>query len=109
MSRPGVPAMTAPELIAYAKANPGRIRLALTDPGNAPHASGALFRMMKGVDVARVRYAGGPAALKGTIEGKSDLMFEPLSASLEPLRTARLRAGGDRHDAFAGAPGPSDA
>ena len=86
-----------------------RLWLALTDPGSAPHASGELFRMMTGLDLALVRYNGGPAALKGTIEGKSDLMFEPLSASLEPLRTARLRAGGDRHDAFAGAPGPSDA
>jgi tripartite-type tricarboxylate transporter receptor subunit TctC len=48
--------------------------------------------MMTGADVARVRYAGGPAALKGTIEGKSDLMFEPLSASLESLRAGELRA-----------------
>jgi hypothetical protein len=37
--RPGVPAMTAREVIGYAKANPRRIRLALTDPGSAPHAS----------------------------------------------------------------------
>jgi tripartite-type tricarboxylate transporter receptor subunit TctC len=89
---PAVPAMTAPELIGYAKANPGRIRLALTDPGSAPHASGELFRMMTGVDLALVRYAGGPAALKGMIEGKSELMFEPLSASIEPLRAGKLRA-----------------
>jgi len=90
---PSVPARTGPEFLAYAKANPGKIRLALTDPGSAPHASGELFRMMTGIDLAVVRYTGGgPVALKGTIEGQSELMFEPLSASIEPLRSGKLRA-----------------
>ena len=90
---PSVPAPTGPQLIAYAKSNPGKIRLALTDPGSAPHASGELFRMMAGVDLAVVHYTGGgPAALKGTIEGQSELMFEPLSASIAPLRAGKLRA-----------------
>jgi tripartite-type tricarboxylate transporter receptor subunit TctC len=90
---PLVPAQTVPELLAYAKSNPGKIRLALTDPGSAPHASGELFRMMSGVELALVRYSGGgPAALKGTIEGRSELMFEPLSASVPPLRAGTLRA-----------------
>jgi len=66
----------------------------LTDPGSAPHASGELFRMMSGLDLAIVHYtgAGGPAALKGMIAGESDLMFEPLSASLAPLKSGQLRA-----------------
>jgi len=90
---PSVPARTGPEFLAYAKSNPGKIRLALTDPGSAPHASGELFRMMTGIDLAVVRYTGGgPVALKGTIEGQSELMFEPLSASIEPLRSGKLRA-----------------
>jgi tripartite-type tricarboxylate transporter receptor subunit TctC len=90
---PSVPARTGRELLAYAKSNPGKIRLALTDPGSAPHASGELFRMMTGIDLGVVRYTGGgPVALKGTIEGQSELMFEPLSASIEPLRAGKLRA-----------------
>ncbi len=90
---PSVPARTGAELMAYAKSNPGKVRLALTDPGSAPHASGELFRMMTGLELAPVRYTGGgPVALKGTIEGQSELMFEPLSASLEPLRAGKLRA-----------------
>ena len=92
LAHPAMPAMTAPELIAYAKANPGKLRLALTDPGSAPHASGELFRMMTGSEFTLVRFPGGPAALKGTIEGKSDLMFEPLSAAIEPLKSGSLRA-----------------
>ena len=90
---PAVAARTVPELIAYAKSNPGKLKLALTDPGSAPHASGELFRMMSGLDLAVVPYTGGgPVALKGTIEGQSDLMFEPLSASIEPLKAGKLRA-----------------
>jgi tripartite-type tricarboxylate transporter receptor subunit TctC len=89
---PAVPARTVAELIAHAKANPGKVKLALTDPGSAPHASGELFRMMTNVDVAVVRYNGGPAALKGTIEGQAEVMFEPLSAAIEPIRTGKLRA-----------------
>jgi tripartite-type tricarboxylate transporter receptor subunit TctC len=90
---PTVAARTVPELIAHGKSNPGKIKLALTDPGSAPHASGELFRMMSGLDLALIHYTGGgPAALKGTIEGQSDLMFEPLSASIEPLRSGKLRA-----------------
>jgi tripartite-type tricarboxylate transporter receptor subunit TctC len=90
---PSVPARTGPELLAYARSNPGKVRLALTDPGSAPHASGELFRMMTGIDLAVVHYTGGgPVALKGTIEGQSELMFEPLSASVEPLRAGKLRA-----------------
>ena len=90
---PAVKARTAGELIAFAKSNPGKIRLALTDPGSAPHASGELFRMMTRLDLAPVHYTGGgPAALKGTIDGQSDLMFEPLSASLAPLKEGSLRA-----------------
>jgi tripartite-type tricarboxylate transporter receptor subunit TctC len=90
---PAVAARTVPELIAYAKSNPGKLKLALTDPGSAPHASGELFRMMSGLDLAVVPYTGGgPVALKGTIEGQSELMFEPLSASIEPLKAGKLRA-----------------
>jgi len=90
---PAVRAQNASELIDFAKANPGQIKLALTDPGSAPHASGELFRMMTGLDLAPVHYTGGgPAALKGTIDGQSELMFEPLSALLAPLAAGKLRA-----------------
>ncbi len=89
---PAVAAKSARDLIADAKASPGKLRIALTDPGSAPHATGELFRMMTGLEVTRVSFPGGPAALKGTIEGKADLMFEPLSASIEPLKSGKLRA-----------------
>jgi tripartite-type tricarboxylate transporter receptor subunit TctC len=89
---PSVPAKTAPEFIAYAKANPGKIKMASTGNGSSPHVTGELFKMMTGVDVAVVHYAGGGPALKAMIEGQAEMMFEPMSAAIEPVRTGKLRA-----------------
>jgi tripartite-type tricarboxylate transporter receptor subunit TctC len=89
---PSVQAATVPELIAYAKANPGKLRMAMTGTGSSPHVSGKLFRLMTGVDVTEVHYDGGGPALRDMIAGKADMMFEPMSASIEPLRKGSLRA-----------------
>jgi tripartite-type tricarboxylate transporter receptor subunit TctC len=89
---PEVPAATVPELIAYAKANPGKLRMAMTGAGSSPHVSGKLFRLMTGVDVTELHYDGGGPALRDMIAGKADMMFEPMSASIGPLRKKSLRA-----------------
>jgi tripartite-type tricarboxylate transporter receptor subunit TctC len=89
---PSVPASTVPELIAYAKANPGKLRMAMTGAGSSPHVSGKLFRLMTGVDVTELHYDGGGPALRDMIAGKADMMFEPMSASIGPLRKKSLRA-----------------
>jgi tripartite-type tricarboxylate transporter receptor subunit TctC len=89
---PSVPAKTVPEFIAYAKANPGKIKMASTGNGSSPHVSGLLFTMMTGVDLTVVQYAGGGPALKGMIEGQAQMMFEPMSASIAPIRAGKLRA-----------------
>ena len=89
---PSVAASTVPELIAYAKANPGELRMAMTGAGSSPHVSGKLFRLMTGVDVTELHYDGGGPALRDMIAGKADMMFEPMSASIGPLRKKSLRA-----------------
>jgi tripartite-type tricarboxylate transporter receptor subunit TctC len=89
---PSVPARTVPELIAHAKANPGRIRMATTGNGSSPHVAGVLFTMMAGIDLALVPYAGGGPALKDMIGGQVQMMFEPMSASIAAIRTGKLRA-----------------
>jgi tripartite-type tricarboxylate transporter receptor subunit TctC len=88
---PSVPAKSVPEFIAYAKANPGKIKMASTGIGSSPHVSGLLFTMMTGVDLGIAHYAGGGPALKGLIEGQVQMMFEPISASIAPIRAAKLR------------------
>jgi tripartite-type tricarboxylate transporter receptor subunit TctC len=56
------PAKTVPELIAYAKANPGKINMGSAGPGSSPHLYGELFKAMTGVDMVTVHYRGdGPA------------------------------------------------
>ena len=89
---PSVPAKTVQEFVAYAKANPDKVKMASTGNGSSPHVSGLLFKMMAGVDVTVVHYAGGGPALKGMIEGQAQVMFEPMSASIEPVRRGKLRA-----------------
>jgi tripartite-type tricarboxylate transporter receptor subunit TctC len=89
---PSVPATTVPEFIAYAKANPSGIKMASTGNGSSPHVSGLLFQMMTGLDLAVVHYAGGGPALKDMIDGQAQIMFEPMSAASEPIRSGKLRA-----------------
>jgi tripartite-type tricarboxylate transporter receptor subunit TctC len=88
---PSVPATTVPEFIAYAKASPGKVKLASTGNGSSPHVSGLLFTMMTGVDLSIVQYAGGGPALKGLMEAQAQVMFEPMSASIAPIRAGKLR------------------
>ena len=89
---PSVPAKSVAEFIAFARANPAGIKMASAGNGSAPHVSGLLFKMMTGLDLAVVHYAGGGPALKDMIEGQAQLMFEPMSASIGPLSSGSLRA-----------------
>jgi tripartite-type tricarboxylate transporter receptor subunit TctC len=89
---PSVPARTVSELIAHAAADPGKVTMASTGNGSSPHVTGELFKLMTGLPLPVVHYPGGGPALKAMIEGKAEMMFEPMSASIEPVRTGKLRA-----------------
>jgi tripartite-type tricarboxylate transporter receptor subunit TctC len=89
---PSIPATNVAEFIAYARANPANIKMASTGSGSAPHVSGLLFKMLTGLDLPVAQYAGGGPALKEMIEGQAQIMFEPMSASIEPVRSGKLRA-----------------
>jgi len=89
---PTVSATSVAELIAYAKANPGKVRLASTGAWSSPHVSGELFRMLTGVSVEIEQYAGGGPALKALAAGDAQMMFEPMSAAIGFVRAGKLRA-----------------
>jgi tripartite-type tricarboxylate transporter receptor subunit TctC len=89
---PSFPAKTVAEFIAYAKANPGKINMANPGTGTGPHMSGQLFKMMAGVDLVDVPYRGGAPALIDLISGQVQVMFEPTTSMIEPIRAGRLRA-----------------
>jgi tripartite-type tricarboxylate transporter receptor subunit TctC len=89
---PSIPAKTVPEFMAYARANLASLKMASTGTGSSPDVTGLLFKMMTGLDLAVVHYAGGGPALKDMIEGQVQIMFEPMSAAIAPVRSGQLRA-----------------
>jgi tripartite-type tricarboxylate transporter receptor subunit TctC len=89
---PSVPAKSVPELIAYAKAYPGRLNMALAGNGTGVHMAGELFKMMTGVDMVHVPYRGGGPALTDLLGGQVQVMFPTSVASIEHIRAGRLRA-----------------
>jgi tripartite-type tricarboxylate transporter receptor subunit TctC len=91
---PSFPARSVPELIAYAKANPGKITMASAGIGTGPHIWGELFKMMAGVDMLHVPYRGAGPALTDLLAGHVSVMFDVLSTSLEHIRAGKLRALG---------------
>jgi tripartite-type tricarboxylate transporter receptor subunit TctC len=91
---PSFPAKTIPEFIAYAKANPGKINMASAGIGNTTHVAGELFMMLTGTKFTHVPYRGGAPAVTDLIGGQVQLYFDGVSASLDHVRSGRLRALG---------------
>lgn len=89
---PTVPAKSARELIALAKARPGRLNYASAGNGNATHLAGELFNMMAGVNTVHVPYKGGGHARTELLGGQVDFMFHNITAVLGDVRDGRLRA-----------------
>jgi tripartite-type tricarboxylate transporter receptor subunit TctC len=90
---PSFAVMSVPELIAYAKTNPGKLNYASGGVGTATHVSGALFAMMAGIDMVHVPYRGGEApALTGLIGGQVQVMFANVPPSIGQIRAGKLRA-----------------
>ena len=88
---PSVPVKTIPELIAYAKANPGKLNMASSGNGSTIHMSGELFKMMTGVDLVHVPYRGGALALTDMIGGQVQVMFDNIPTSAEHVKSGKLR------------------
>jgi tripartite-type tricarboxylate transporter receptor subunit TctC len=88
---PSVPAKTVPELIAYAKANPGKLNMASSGNGSTIHVSGELFKMMTGINMVHVPYRGGAPALIDMISGQVQVMFDNLPTSIAFIRAGKLR------------------
>lgn len=91
---PSVPANTLPELIAYMKANPGKLTLASPGVGTGPHMTAELFRTMAGVEFVHVPYRGAGAALADTVAGQVNMIVTTVPSSREFVRTGKLRALG---------------
>jgi tripartite-type tricarboxylate transporter receptor subunit TctC len=89
---PSFPATTVPELIAYAKANPGKVNHASPGAGSSTHMAGELFKAMTGVHMVHVPYRGNAPALTDLLAGQVQLGFDTMPSSIEYIRAGKLRA-----------------
>jgi tripartite-type tricarboxylate transporter receptor subunit TctC len=89
---PSVPVTTVPELIVYAKANPGKLNFASGGIGSTSHLAAELFKFMTGVDIRHVPYRGSAPALIDLLSGEVQVMFDLLPASIGYVRAGKLRA-----------------
>ncbi len=85
------PAKTIPEFIAYAKANPDKINHGSSGNGTTQHLAGELFKMMTGVSFTHVPYRGAAPALTDLLGGQVQVLFEPLPASIQHIKSGAIR------------------
>ncbi|HEY7248608.1 MAG TPA: tripartite tricarboxylate transporter substrate binding protein [Xanthobacteraceae bacterium] len=88
---PSVPVKTVPELIAYARDNPGKLNFASGGIGATSHLAAELFKSLTGVDMRHVPYRGSAPALIDLLSGQVQLMFDLMPASIGYIRAGKLR------------------
>ena len=89
---PTVPFKTVPELVDYAKKNPGKLFNASSSNGSPGHVGGELFKYMTGTEIVHVPYKGGAAAINDLIAGRVQLMFESLNSIAPFAKSGTVRA-----------------
>ena len=88
---PAVPAASVAELVAYAKANPGKVNFSSGGIGVLPHLIGELFKARAGVDIVHVPYKGGGPSINDVVAGNVQMTFEGTSVLLPLIEAGRLR------------------
>src|SRR5260370_21596382 len=108
---PSFPVKTVPELIDYAKANPGSLSFASAGIGTASHLAGELFKVMTGAQLVHVAYRGDGPAMTDLIGGQVQVGFATMTASIPHNRAGRpaglAGAPGTRPPALPGLPTPA--
>jgi tripartite-type tricarboxylate transporter receptor subunit TctC len=89
-----VPVKNVAELVAYAKANPGKLSFSSSGNGGGTHLAGELFKTMAGVDLLHVPYKGSAPAMSDLLGGQVQLMFADAPSALPHIKSGRLRALG---------------
>jgi tripartite-type tricarboxylate transporter receptor subunit TctC len=94
VTRTALPVSRIQEIAPYAKANPGKLRWALSGTGSAGTLSMELFRLLTGIDIITIPYKGAGPALVGVLSNEADLMFANPSVFMPHIKAGRLRAVG---------------
>lgn len=92
LANTGVPANTLRELIAYARANPGKLNYASYGAGSQPHLAMEMLKNQAGIDIVHVPYKGIPQAVPAAIAGEVQLTFSGAASSIAHIKGGRLRA-----------------
>ena len=91
---PSFPAKTVSELIAYAKANPGKVTIATPQKGTGPYMAAALFKIMTGIDVVLVPYRGEGQMVTDLLGGQVEVAFGGVSPAVAHIKAGKFRALG---------------
>ncbi|MET1116416.1 MAG: tripartite tricarboxylate transporter substrate binding protein [Comamonas sp.] len=94
VSNPSVPAKTIPELVAYAKANPGKLSYASFGAGTTSHLAAEMFKQRAGIDMLHVPYKGAAEALPAIIGGQVSVYFDTIVSSIPHVKSGKLLALG---------------
>jgi tripartite-type tricarboxylate transporter receptor subunit TctC len=103
LTHPSVPAKSVKELVALAKAQPGKLSFSSGGVGVGIHMAGELLKVAAGVNILHVPYAGAAPAMTALMSGEVDLMFNGLSAAVPHIKSGKVRAlavGGDKRTAL---------
>lgn len=92
VAHPSQPFKTVPEMIAYAKANPGKINFGSPGNGASPHLSGELFKSMAKVDLTHIPYKGSAPAVSDLLGNQIAIMFDNMPSVIPHVRSGKLRA-----------------
>jgi len=94
VTHPSLPPTTVKELVAFARARPGKLNFASTGHGNSDHLAAELFSFMTGLKMVHVTYKGGPLALNDLITGQIEMYFAGVPVALPLAKAGRVRALG---------------
>lgn len=108
IAHPELPARSVAELVAYAKANPGRVNYASAGKASPGHLTAELFRLKTGTTLTHIPYKGNAEAIRSVLSGETQIMFTPATVALPQIKAGKLKALAvyltDRIDELPGVP-----
>ena len=87
-----LPAKDVKELVAYAKANPGKVNYASVGPGSSSHLNGELLKSLAGIDIVHIPFNGSPPAVTSTVQGETQMLFAVMQPLQPQIQASKLRA-----------------
>jgi tripartite-type tricarboxylate transporter receptor subunit TctC len=88
---PSLPVKNVQELVAYAKANPGKLNFGSAGMGNSAHLSAELFKRATGIDMVHVPYKGNALAMQDLVAGNIQVLFDPVQTSIPQIAAGKVR------------------